>query len=188
MCCFISSILKASHNLHQHHNCQQRETVHVLSADTGDVEWHSKICLPSLLNTVFIFIFPCYPCHQQSRTLIYSSSNKKEHLLREPRGLMHQQRKKRLKHHVAAVFHNFPSKTGHRNVAYLMTRIFLCPGELMLSTTDSSQLTSMAQDKQIHKAKVMGKKPEHQKNGIPEVSKLFALIVLTVFFFPLCGC
>lgn len=29
----------------------------------------------------------------------------------------------------------------------------------------------------------MGKTPEHQKKGIPEVSKLVPLIVLTVVFF-----
>lgn len=64
----------------------------------ADEVWHRKKCLPLLINTVFIFTFLCYPCHQQSRTLIYSSSKKKGHLLKEQLRLMRQGRKKRLKH------------------------------------------------------------------------------------------
>lgn len=62
----------------------------------------------------------------------YLFNFKEEHLLKEKTGLMCQE-KERLKHCVAAVLNSSLLKTGHTEVTYFKTKIFLCPREPMFS-------------------------------------------------------
>lgn len=41
-----------------------------------NTKWHRKKCLPLLITSVPIFTLLCYPSHQQSHALIYSTSKK----------------------------------------------------------------------------------------------------------------